>query len=182
MREAPASDGPVIGNLERGRHVDLEGRAPSRLIRWLLLAVLLAAVILALLDVFGQRSTTTTATANAASLEVLSPPRLRPGLLFQTRITVRAYKKLKQPTLVLDRGWFEAMTFNGATPDPPNWAAAPDGKIDLQYDKLGAGDTLVVWISWQVNPPNAAHRSQSVVLEDGNKPIARVNRKLTVFP
>ena len=37
-------------------------------------------------------------------------------------------------------------------------------------------------LSWQVNPPNAAHRHESVILQDGDKPIARVDKTLTVFP
>ena len=172
----------MIEGLERSRHVDLEGRTVGYIIRWGLLAVLLAGIVLALLDVFGQRTTTSTATARAASLEVVTPPHLRTGLLFQTRITIRAYKKLKQPALVMNRGWFEAMTFNGAIPDPPNWSSSPGGRVELQYDKIDAGDTLVVWLSWQVNPPNGAHRHESVILQDGDKPIARVDKTLTVFP
>ncbi len=182
MEGSPDSGGAMLEGLDRRRHLDPRGRTAEYIIRRLLVAALGVLIALALANLFGQRSKTSTATAQVASLEVLSPTRVRVGLLFQTRITIRAYKPLKQPTLVMDRGWFEAMTYNGAVPDPPNWASAPDGKVELQYDKLGAGDTLVVWISWQVNPPNAADRRERVTLEDGNKPVARVDRNLTVFP
>jgi hypothetical protein len=182
MDGSPDSGGAILDGLDRRRHLDPRRRTPEYIIRWLLIAALVVFIAFALGNAFGQRSKTSTATAPVASLEVLSPTKVRPGLLFQTRITIRAYRKIKQPTLVMDRGWFEAMTFNGAVPDPPNWASAPDGKVELQYDKLGAGDTLVVWFSWQVNPPNAAHRHEGVILEDGNQPIARVDRNLTVFP
>ena len=182
MNGTPESGGAILDGLDRSRHLDPRGRTPEYVIRWVLLAALLVLIVFALFDAFGQRSQTSTATTRAASLEVLSPSKVRVGLLFQTRITIRAYKKLKQPTLVMDRGWFEAMTFNGSVPDPPNWASAPDGKVELQYDKLDAGDTLVVWLSWQANPPNGAHRHEGVILEDGNEPITRIDRKLTVFP
>jgi hypothetical protein len=178
MNESPG----MIEGLDRSRHVDLEGRGHASVIRRLVLLVVLVGVVLALFNFVGQRSDTTTVTAARASLEVLSPPRLRTGLLFQTRITVHAFTKIKQPTIILDRGWFEAMTFNGAVPDASNWSSTSDGRVEAEYDKLGAGDTLVVWISWQANPPSAAHRTETVVLRDGGKEIARIKKKLTVFP
>jgi hypothetical protein len=178
MNESPG----MIEGLDRSRHLDLEGRGSANAFRRLLLLVLLAGVVLALFNFFGQRSDTTTVTAPSASLEVLSPPRLRTGLLFQTRITVHAYTKIKQPTIVLDRGWFEAMTFNGAVPDATNWSSTSDGKVEAEYDKLAAGDTLEIWISWQANPPAGAHRTETLALRDGGKPIARIKKNLTVFP
>jgi len=53
-----------------------------------------------------------------ASLTVSSPPRVRGGLLYQARIRVKARRALKQPSLVLDQGWFEQTTINTIEPQP----------------------------------------------------------------
>ena len=182
MSESQTSDGGFVDGLERSKHLALDGR---RLELWIprgILALLLGFSLAALLNVFGQETTTSRASAPAATLEVRTPPRVRGGLLFNTRIAVHARRTLQQPTLVLDHGYFESTTFNGVVPDPKNWSSASDGRPELVYEKLAAGHTLIVWISWQANPPDAAHRSDAVELRDGTSPIARVKRTVTVFP
>ena len=47
---------------------------------------------------------------------------------------------------------------------------------------LSAGQSLVVWIYYQVNPTNVGHRNQSVVLADGTTPLVRLTRHVTVYP
>jgi hypothetical protein len=180
VSDVQTSDGTFVEGLDRSRHL---GSGPAGI--WIpraILVVLLAFAVAALLNAFGQRSTTSSASAPVASLSVLSPERVRVGLLYQTRIAVRARTAIQKPTLVLDRGYFEATTFNGAVPDPMNWGAAQDGRVKMQYDKLNPGDKLVIWLSWQANPPNGGRRSQDVLLADGTKPVAEIKRSVTVFP
>ena len=52
----------------------------------------------------------------------------------------------------------------------------------LSYGKLAAGQTLISWIYFQVNPTNVGKRREDVELDDGATPLAHVHRSLTIFP
>ena len=143
----------------------------------------LVAVIpaLAVLNVFGQRPTVTSAHARSADLVVTAPSRLRGGLIFQVRAQVDAHVDIAQPQLVFSPGWWESMSVNSIEPNPSN-ESSKNGSVVLSFDKLSAGHRLLVWIYFQVNPTNVGDRREDVELEDGSTPIVAVHRSLTVFP
>jgi hypothetical protein len=140
-----------------------------------------AIAVLGLLDVFGQAATQSTARTPAAVLRVTAPPAVRGGLLFQSRVEVRALRALDHPRLVLDEGWVEGMQFNSAEPSPVS-EASRDGRVVLSYDRVDAGDRLVVWFQFEVDPTNVGHRSYGLELDDAETQVATVHRWLTVFP
>jgi hypothetical protein len=137
--------------------------------------------VLALLNVFGQRPSTSSAAGPEASLSVTAPARLRGGLIFQVRVKVVALKEIKQLQLDFDEGWWESMSVNSIQPEPTN-QNSHDGQIVLSYGSLPAGKSLVCWIYFQVNPTNVGKRREDVALEDGAQLLARVHRSLTIFP
>jgi hypothetical protein len=163
------------------RHRDLEGRSRQIWYRRALLLVLVAIVGLALANVFGQHPTSTRAESAAASLELQAPTRVRGGLMFQGRFTLVARQDLKAPKLILSPGWFEQMTVNGFEPQPST-ETTRNGDVVITFDSLPAGQKLVFWTYFQVNPTNIGRRSQDVELDDGNTPLLRMNRKVTIFP
>ena len=173
--------GPLPDGLTVERNLNLRGRSSHVWYRRVLLCLILALPVLALLNVFGQHPTVSTARTSAANLTVTAPARLRSGLIFQVRIQVTAHRTINKPQLVLDRGWWESMSVNSIEPDPSN-QSTQNGSVVLSYDKLPAGHTLVAWIYFQVNPTNVGKRREDVELEDGNTAIARVHRSLTIFP
>jgi hypothetical protein len=138
-------------------------------------------VALALLDRFGQRTSESATAGPAASLRVNAPGTLRGGLLFQSRIEVRALRDVKLPRIVLDRGWMEGMQINSIEPAAMS-ESSRSGRVLLSYDKLAAGDLLRIFLSFQVNPTYIGRLSYGVDLDDGTTRIARVNRSLTVLP
>lgn len=75
-----AGDLPDGLTVERNR--DLRGRSEHVWIRRALLSLVAVLPILALLNVFGQRPTTTSAHGLTADLAVTAPARLRSGLIF----------------------------------------------------------------------------------------------------
>ncbi len=167
--------------LDRKQHVDLENRG---LERWLVGAVivLLAAFLgLGLANVFGQKIETKSATAAAADLEVEAPSAVRSGLIYQVQFTVTAHRRLDEPTLVLDSGWFDGFTINTMSPDTKDWVMR-DGRNVLSYDPLPAGTDLVVRLQYQVNPTTFGNRDQGVALTDGDTPILTLDHETTVFP
>ena len=167
--------------LDRKQHVDLEN---ARLEPWLQRAgvVVLAAFLIAgLANVFGQKVETASATAAAADLDIDAPRAVRTGLVYEVQFTISAHRPLREPTLVLDSGWFDGFTINTMSPDTADWVQR-DGRNVLSYDALPAGQELVVRLQYQVNPTTMGTRDQGVALEDGGTPILTIDHDVTVFP
>jgi hypothetical protein len=165
--------------LERNR--DLQGRSGHAWYRRALLCLVAVLPALALLNVFGQHPTVSSAHAAAADLQVTAPARLRSGLIFQVRAQVTAHADIAMPQLVFDPGWWESMSVNSIEPNPSN-ESTQNGSVVLSYNKLAAGHRLIVWIYFQVNPTNVGDRRENVELEDGSTPIVAVHRSMTIFP
>jgi hypothetical protein len=166
-------------SLERNR--DMDGHAAGPWVRRALLAAMAALPLLALLGVFGQHPSTSTAASPAASFSVTAPTRLRSGLVFQVRVKVLARREIKQLQLDFAEGWWESMSVNSIVPEPSN-ENSHDGQVVLSYGDLPAGKSLVVWIYFQANPTNVGKRREDVALLDGARQLARVHRSLTIFP
>ena len=167
--------------LDRGRHVGLEGRSREPIVRRVVMGALSAIVLLALLNVFGQTSTTSRAEVPQADLEVHVAAHLRGGLLYQGRIVVEAHDTIDKPVIELAPGWIEQMQVNTVAPSPDS-EVSRDGKWSLEYARLAAGERLTVWMQFGVNPTGAGRRDASVRLLDGDEPIAEIDRDVTVYP
>jgi hypothetical protein len=168
-------------SLDRGLDLELKGRGHHTLYRRIGLAVLGLVVVAALLGIFGQQTTSTVAAGSKAVLTVETPAHLRGGLLFQTRFEINATQPLAHPKLLLSPGWLETMTLNTVVPAPSSESSSPAG-LAMTFDPMTAGQTLIVWTEWQVDPTNVGRRSEDATLFDGPTPIATANRTLTVFP
>lgn len=168
-------------DLTARRNRDLAGRARHPWYRRALLALVTVLPVLALLNVFGQKPTTSHASGPAASFTVDAPERLRGGLIYQARFEVKALRDIHQLQLVLDRGWWEGMSVNSIEPNPSN-ESTQNGAVSLSFGSLARGETLIAWIYYQTNPTNVGHRSQNAEVDDGTTVIARVRRKVTIYP
>jgi hypothetical protein len=163
------------------RNLRLGGRWGHVWYRRLLLCLIAVLPVLALLNVFGQHPTVSTAKAPTADLKITAPSRLRSGLIFQVRAQVTARRAIAKPQLVFSPGWWESMSVNSIEPDASSQSSR-NGSVVLTYDKLPAGHKLVVWIYFQANPTNVGKRTENVELDDGSKAIAHIHRSLTIFP
>jgi hypothetical protein len=163
------------------RHRDLVGRTWHPWVRRGVLALLGVILLLALLNVFGQRPATAITDAPSARLEVSSPSSVRGGLMFQARFTIRARRDLKDATLVLGDGWLENMTVNTIEPSPVG-EASDDGKLSLELGHIPARRKYVLFVQFQVNPTNVGHREQTVALRDGDRQLLTYDKTITVFP
>jgi len=97
------------------------------------------------------------------------------------RFTIRAREEIEAATLVLDPGWLEGITLNTLVPSPVG-EANRDGKIALDLGRVPAGTKHVFFLHFQVNPTEIGRRSQNVELLDGEQPILRIDRTVTIFP
>jgi hypothetical protein len=163
------------------RHRDLVGRERRPFIRWALLAALGLLCLLGLMNAFGQRPQTETASADGVELEVYSPERVRSGLFFMSRFTIRAEREIEAATLVLDPGWVEGITLNTVVPSPVG-EASRDGKLAFELGHVRAGTQHVLFLHFQVNPTEIGRRPQNVQLLDGATPLLELDRTVTVYP
>jgi hypothetical protein len=167
--------------LDLGRHRDLSGRARQPWVRRGLVAMLALLPLLALLNVFGQRTSTQSARGGGATLIVTAPEALRGGLLFQARIQVTADRPIAHPVLALDGGWLSGLTLNTIEPAASNqgWR---DGALRLSYPPIAKGGSLVVYLEYQVNPTTVTRRARTASLLDGSNQLVSLSDTITVFP
>ena len=123
----------------------------------------------------------TTVSAPRASLKVYAPTRARSGLLYAARFHIVARQDIKDAFLVLDPGWAEGYTVNGLAPQPLT-EADRNGRLAYGFGHIPAGQSLIFFMSLQVNPTNVGRRSQDVELDDGQQRILVVHRTVTIFP
>ena len=166
-------------SLEHDR--DLRGRERRPVVRWVLAGVLAVFLVLGLLNVFGQRPSTTVEQGGGAELKVYSPATVRGGLYFESRFHLRALREIENATLVLDTGWLEGMTLNTVEPSPIG-EASRDGRLALELGHIPAGDDYLLFLQFQVNPTNVGHRAADVDLYDGDRLLLHVDRTITVWP
>jgi hypothetical protein len=159
---------------------DREGRRDVA-VRRVLVSTLAVFLALGLLNLFGQRPSTTTAESAAATLEVYAPERVRGGLFYEARFRIDARREVEEAILVLDSGWAEGITINTVEPSPLG-AASRDGTLVYELGRIPAGRKHVFFLQLQVNPTNVGHRSQDVRLFDGDELLATIDRSITVFP
>jgi hypothetical protein len=165
------------------RHRDLEGMGRSGIwVRRACLAVIALIGVLGLANVFGQRPSTLTASAAAASISVYAPTAIRGGDFMEARFHVTARRDLKQAILKLDPGWAEGMSMNTVEPSPVA-QSSDDGRLAFDLGRIKAGRSFILFVQFQVNPTNVAwHRPQNVELDDGHHVLARIHRTINVFP
>jgi hypothetical protein len=164
------------------RYVQLRGRAWHVWLRRGLLALIAALLVAALLNVFGQRTTSSAVATPEARMEVDAPPRLSGGLLYQIRFRLQPLRHaVSHPKLVLNENWFDGMTLNSFTPNPAV-ENSRGGRFALAFPALGKGRTLTVLGELQVNPTSLGKRSLSAAFVDGATRLAVVHRTLTIFP
>ncbi len=163
------------------RHRDFVGRQTGQWVRRGFLTLLVAFVVAALLDFFGQGTVTDQASGAAATLTVSGPTDVRGGLMYQTRFTIHAREAIGAPVLQLDRGWYDGTTVNTVEPEPAATTSDAD-HVELRYPPLKPGSTLVVYMDLQANPTNVGSHDADVVLLDADRPIATVNRSQMDWP
>jgi len=171
----------VPDQLTLRRHRDLVGRERRPVVRWVGLSLVGIFVAAGLLNVFGQRPDTDVVGSDVAELKVYAPTKLRGGLYYEARFTIDAKQEIEDATIVLESGWMEGMTLNTVEPSPIG-EASRDGKVAFQLGRIPEGDTYILFLQFQVNPTNIGRRSVDVELTDGETPLLRVERTVTIWP
>lgn len=172
---------PAPDTLVLRRHRDMDGRGWHPLLRRGLMCLVAAVPVIALFNVFGQRPTTSRASASAGSLQLYAPSNLRGGLLYMARFTVAAEQDLKKANLVLAPGWAESTQINTIEPSPIG-EGSDNGKLVFQLGHIAAGKKYVLFMEFQVNPTNVGSHNQDVTLKDGDATLTTLHRSVFVYP
>ena len=120
-------------------------------------------LILALLNVFGQRATTSSTTAPAATLAIRSPDTLRSGLVFQTRLRILATAGDQGRDRRPSPEWIEGITFNTIEPSPIG-EASKNGSLSFDLGHIPQGQEYSLYIQMQVNPTTFGSRRGNAAL------------------
>ena len=145
--------------------------------------ILLGAILLAaLLGLFGGGPTEPLqAETSRASLTVRVPHTLRNGEFFETRISVRAHRAIAEPVIGISPALWRDVTINTTMPQAAEETFS-DGLFRLHYAALAPGDTLRIKFDGQINPPMFLGNRGTVVLLDGDRPIAAIPIDIRVWP
>jgi hypothetical protein len=162
-------------------HRDLQGRRWYAWVRRALLGLLVLLVLAALLNAFGQRPHTSTGSSGVATLSVYAPIHARSGVIYAARFRIHAVQDLKDAQLVLDPGWANGYTVNGAAPQPLT-EGSRNGKLVFGFGHVPAGTSYVFFLSLQINPTNIGRHRQNVELDDGSTKLLTIHRTITIFP
>jgi hypothetical protein len=171
----------VPDRIDLKTHRDLESWVYNRPIRYVILSLVGLVIVLGLLNVFGQRPSTTTGESSAASLEVFAPEHLRGGLLWEARFTIRAHEDLTHAVLQLEPGWLEGMQINTIEPGPIA-ETSRNGSLLMTLGPVKKGTHYTLYMEFQVIPTNVGTRSADVALYDADEKLVTIDRDITVYP
>jgi hypothetical protein len=168
-------------NLVLARHRDLRSRGFNRPVRYAILAIVFAFLIVGLIGVFGQPPKTIKVDTPQAQLELYAPSSLRGGLLYEARLTITAHRDVKNALLQFSPGWNEGQQLNTIEPVPLGQASR-NGDMLFTLGHVPSGQKFRLFMEFQVNPTNVGHRRADVTLYDGGTKVATIHRTITVFP
>jgi hypothetical protein len=178
-KSTPMSDIP--DQIVLRRHRDLAGWGRVRPLRYLVLGLILAVIVLGLLNMFGQHPSTLKAATSRAELQLYAPHAVRGGLLFEARFTITARTELKKAALLLSPGWAEGFQINTIEPNPIG-QGSHNGELLFTLGHVPKGRVYRLFMQMQVNPTNVGRRPASVALFDGSERLLTIHRTITVYP
>jgi hypothetical protein len=152
-----------------------------RPVRYALLALLAAFLVLGLLNVFGQRPEKLWLDTPQAKVELYAPSHVRGGVFFEARLTISAHQALKSAVVSLSPGWSEGMQMNTVEPNPLGYGSR-DGDLLFTLGHIPKGHVYRLFLEFQVNATNVGRRRADATLYDGGTKIGTIQRTVTVYP
>jgi len=145
--------------------------------------IILAAIIVFALSGLagGQPSPRRSEDFGAARLEVKTPSVIRNGEFFETRIRIEAARDISDAVLAVSPSLWTDMTINTMIPAAAE-ESFEDGAYRFSYGRLRAGETLVVKIDGQINPPLFAGTRGEIALFDRERRLGGMPLKIKVLP
>ncbi|MFC4256160.1 hypothetical protein GRI97_11475 [Altererythrobacter xixiisoli] len=117
----------------------------------------------------------------AMRLSVNFPERLRNGEFFEMRAELTAKQEIGDAGLIIPASYWRDLTINAMIPAPAEEKPAPGG-YQLSWGPLEAGETLIIKIDGQINPPLVGGTAGEIAVTDGERELARFPARLKVYP
>lgn len=157
-------------------------QARNRLARRLYLAVVGAFLLLGLLNVFGSKTGTVSATANGYTLRVTFPEATRSSLPVLWRLTVTHPGGFAGPVrIAMPEAYFNLFDFNNFYPTPSG-TLNEGGTLVMAFDPP-AGDTLTVLLDARTQAGlRTGMATTTAVLDRSNRPLVSVRYSTRVVP
>ena len=112
---------------------------------------------------------------------VLSPDRLRNGMVFETLVEIEAKKPVRQLVVSISDGLWQDMTINTMIP-----AAETEeyrgGFHRFSFSGLQSGEVFRFKVDGQINPPLLGQVRGTVAAWDGSRKLAAINLRTKVLP
>ncbi|HVS69318.1 MAG TPA: hypothetical protein VHE56_12255 [Mycobacteriales bacterium] len=172
----------AVEPIESGRPYDDRVDRIGVWIRRAAMCLLAAVIIVALSNVVGQRAISARAASSQATLDLRAPSAVRPGLLFQVKITITPKAVLPDAQLVLGSGWVDGLTMNTIEPGPSTEKSGPGGSLVFDLGTLQPGQPWVQFLDYQVNPTSLSRRHQVLTVLSNSEPVVTLSRTMTVVP
>ena len=145
------------------------------------LLVLTGLVAAGLSGVAGGREVERRARGAGVELTARAPEVLRNGELFEMRFAVVSSRTVREPVVEIDEGLWEDMTVNTFMPAPAEESATV-GRYRFTFAPLAAGDSLLIKVDLQVNPPIRGGNQGSVRVLDGEVTLVEMPLAIEVLP
>ncbi len=137
---------------------------------------------LALFGTFGgQPHPRRTIESDAADIRLQLPEIIRNGEFFEMRIEVDTKRPFTDLTLAVSPGFWKDLTINTMIPAPTE-EKSEGGRFLFGYGEVNAGETLIIKIDGQINPPLFGGTQGKIALLDGDVELASIPVKMKVFP
>lgn len=114
-------------------------------------------------------------------LRVMSPDRLRNGMVFETLVEVEAKRPIQQLAVGISDGFWRDMTINTMIPAAET-EEYRNGSHRFAFSRLQSGDIFRFKVDGQVNPPLLGQVRGAITAWDGNRKLAAVTLRTTVLP
>lgn len=156
------------------------GRA--RLLSLLPLLVLGALMLLALVGLFGGKTTDWRSVRNdAVELKASVPQVMRSGMLFELRFRITPSRSFEDLRLAISPELLRDFTLNTTIPEPAE-EESRNGLFHLSYGQAEAGETIEVKIDGQINPALVWGTEGRIAVFDGEREIASMPLEIAVLP
>lgn len=145
------------------------------------LLILTGLVAVGLSGAAGGREVDRRTIGAGVELSVRAPRVLRNGELYEMRFAILTSRSIREPVVEVDEDLWEDMTVNTFMPAPAEESAAV-GSYRFTFAPLAAGDSLLLKIDLQVNPPILGGNQGSVRVLDGEVPLVELPFEIEVLP
>lgn len=138
-------------------------------------------LVLGLSGALGGTERTSRVRSADAGLELRGPETVRNGEYLEFMVSMTPRRDVTTAALEIDAIFWRNVTVNTMVPAPDR-EELKNGVMRFEFGPLGASETASVKIDGQINPHRFGPSRGTFVFRDGDRELARLERRLRVIP